>query len=62
MTVEDVVKALEKQTPQRVQNHAKVALGSDFGTCPRCEDDVVEDYAFCPTCGQAIDWSSGEDD
>lgn len=36
----------------------------DTWICPNCEDRYELDYeihAHCPTCGQAIDWSEGND-
>ena len=32
-----------------------------YHECPTCRSPYVDDN-YCPICGQAIDWSSGEDD
>lgn len=46
------IEALEKQIPKKKKKRNE---------CPECGYSYAfEEY--CPNCGQAIDWSSGEDD
>ncbi len=26
-------------------------------TCAKCDTTIEDDFAFCPYCGQALDWS-----
>lgn len=57
-------KALEKQIPKKPFRYKK---NEYFGIvhlfiCPNCqnemsEDTVIDEYEYCPECGQAIDWS-----
>lgn len=59
----NVVKALEKQVPQKPNwegdgySHGEMIY--DTWYCPNCDMSYEEDenYNYCPSCGQAIDWS-----
>lgn len=56
--------ALEKQIPKKVE------LTEDCCLCPCCNFDMMgvydftdyntKDPAYCPTCGQALDWGDSE--
>ncbi len=55
------IEALEKQIPKK-----PIKL-IDWGNnrCPCCgtlygEDGIMENYDYCPDCGQKIDWSDDE--
>ncbi|MBR4973615.1 MAG: hypothetical protein IKY45_04030 [Clostridia bacterium] len=59
-----VLNALEKQIPK------KVAFTFDACLCPNCRFDMMgvydftnddtKDPAYCPNCGQALDWGDCE--
>ena len=52
--------ALEKQIPKKPLDKTKSM--DDYGYCPNCRKiiDDYNDFNFCSTCGQAIDWSDEE--
>lgn len=59
---EDVAKiaisALEKQIPKKPIR----LLYYEVGDCPFCETTVyISEDGFCPSCGQALDWSETDD-
>lgn len=52
---ETAISALEKQIPAK----------PDDGDCPVCGEylsDGVNNFDYCPYCGQAIDWESEVED
>ena len=62
------IQALEKQVPKKVKREFITVNGCitcfETDVCPVCGNDFqIEDlgqtmyYAFCPDCGQALDWS-----
>ena len=52
LALDMAIEALEKQIPRKKKKRNE---------CPECGYSYAfEEY--CPYCGQAIDWSSGEDD
>ena len=53
--------AIEKQIPKKVSNITQEYNGN-YGECPNCKRVVCdfEDYQYCRSCGQAIDWSDTE--
>ena len=62
------VQALEKRIPKKVKREFITVNGCitcfETDVCPVCGNDFyIEDlgqtmyYAFCPDCGQALDWS-----
>ena len=62
------ISALEKQIPKKVKKEFVTVNGCitcfETDVCPVCGNDFyIEDlgqtmyYAFCPDCGQALDWS-----
>ena len=62
------ISALEKQVPKKVKREFVTVGGCitcfETDVCPVCGNDFyIEDlgqtmyYAFCPDCGQALDWS-----
>ena len=60
---DNVIKALEKQVPKkpiwkRGWHCDEMTTYSEWH-CPHCNDffRVDEMHLFCPSCGQAIDWS-----
>ena len=58
---------VDKVTPKKVVLHYKHHLGTAWGTfvsritCPSCnrrlKDKIPNNQLFCPTCGQALEWS-----
>lgn len=69
------IEALEKQIPKPVEfvTDYTWAIGNEQPICPVCESDVskivffpvdeveAKDVSYCEFCGQAIDWSEGDD-
>ena len=59
----NVIKALEKQVPKKPTWkrgwHCDEMTTYSEWHCPHCNDffRVDEMHLFCPSCGQAIDWS-----
>ena len=59
--VEEAIKALEKQVPKKIEyvsdGDAEDSLVCEY-RCPVCEEELYRCnyYAYCPYCGQAIDW------
>lgn len=55
------IKALEKQMPKKVENYTIDCYGYMIYDCecPSCKTEHKEMYpfAYCPHCGQALDWS-----
>lgn len=49
-----VVAALKKQIPKKPYHDDAVGVPNG---CPCCDTIVKPDEDFCPSCGQAIDWS-----
>lgn len=48
------VEVLEKQIPRKPIR----LLYHEVGDCPFCETTVyISEDGFCPSCGQALDWS-----
>ena len=65
--LELAIKAVEKQIPKKVKIQF-CGMGFKTDVCPTCGDDFYIDdlgqtmyYSFCPDCGQALDWSSGNE-
>lgn len=58
------ISALEKQIPKKPDYEGdgydeNGELIYDTWICPHCNHEYeveYEDYAFCPNCGQALDW------
>lgn len=50
------ISALEKQIPKKV---VVEGITKDVTCCPNCTE--VVDSAFCPECGQALDWEDEGD-
>ena len=58
---------IDKVTPKKVILHFKHHLGTAWGTyldrvnCPSCKrrlkERVPNNQAYCPKCGQKLDWS-----
>ena len=46
-----VINTFEKQLPKRP---APVSKGRYI--CPECVNMVIENFNFCPNCGQKINW------
>lgn len=52
------ISALEKQIPRKPIR----LLYHEVGDCPFCETTVyISEDKFCPSCGQALDWSDTDD-
>lgn len=60
--------ALGKQIPRKPERRTAVSYCDDdsvFFDCPICGETIDDEYEmsnydFCPSCGQAIDWSDIE--
>lgn len=56
------IEALEKQIPKKVVNFEKAC--DIYGKCPKCKEmfwiTEGDEFNYCPTCGQALDWSEEE--
>ena len=66
-TVEECREAVEKQNGKKPDyegdGYADGQLIYDTWICPNCEKRYevdYDDYAFCPDCGQKIDWKEKE--
>ena len=68
--LETVKSELEKMIPTQPRYEAdgyyNGALVYDMAYCPKCDHDFeynINDWGskFCPDCGQALDWSVGEE-
>ena len=65
--IDMAIKALEKQIPKKPlpTKGAADMLGANEplwgeGECPNCKHYIRLPHKYCPTCGQAIDWSEEE--
>lgn len=54
------LKALEKQVPKKVMYREFEMLGEQI-FCSECQHAVDDGTEYCPTCGQALDWSDEGD-
>ena len=53
---------LERATPKKsIPRYKKIYTSDieeyDSSDCPSCDLNLVDEYNFCPDCGQALDWS-----
>lgn len=64
------VDAIDKQVPMQPRyegdGYCDGELVYDMAYCPKCDHDFeynINDWGskFCPDCGQALDWSVGEE-
>lgn len=57
--LQTAMQALEKQIPKKpIRLPANHPFYYEVGDCPFCEESVyVAEGEFCPSCGQALDWS-----
>ena len=53
-SVEFAIKAMEKQEPMKPVKIDREHFITD--NCRMCEKTIVIENAYCPSCGQAIDW------
>ena len=63
-TVEECREAVEKQTAKKVIPIAyNAAIGTAVGECPECRTLPLRecDCAYCPNCGQKLDWSDAHE-
>lgn len=52
------LEAIDKQIPRKPIR----LLYHEVGDCPFCETTVyISEDKFCPSCGQALDWSDTDD-
>lgn len=57
----NVVDALRKQIPQKVNISLKGTTGWNTKChCPICCKDLFDGQKYCSNCGQLIDWGKGE--
>lgn len=57
-------KSVDKQKPQKVKRIS--VLTYEVVECPICQKEFVtkfhkDDYDYCPSCGQKLDWEVGND-
>jgi hypothetical protein len=51
------VRALEKQVPKMVNHEKTFWTYKHF--CPECSEQFkIENFKYCPHCGQRLDWSN----
>lgn len=56
--LQTAMQALEKQMPKKPIR----LLYHEVGDCPFCETTVyISEDGFCPSCGQALDWSDNDE-
>lgn len=62
------IQALEKQMPKKViwENEKNGKIYSfHWACCPNCGNELFDieigEFKFCPDCGQALDWSEGNE-
>lgn len=54
------IEALEKQIPHEVTHIGyNYSIGYHIGDC-KCGEMVRSLYAFCPDCGQKLEWEESE--
>ena len=53
-SVEFALEAMEKQDPMKPMKTDREHFITD--NCRMCEKTIVIENAYCPSCGQAIDW------
>lgn len=46
----------ERPTPPKIVKVEGVALFGAYIGCPACETQVVRSFAYCPSCGQHLEW------
>ncbi len=53
--------AIEKQIPKKPSDTLTISGVSRYksGNC-KCGTAILQIYKYCPSCGQAIDWSEEE--
>lgn len=69
-TLKSLLESREKQTPKKPDLEGdgygdNGVLIYDTWICPccgKCYEIDYEEYDYCPNCGQAIDWSVGNED
>ena len=69
-TIQEAIKALEKQIPKKVNNLSeiylefgvgkKIKVGA-YGNCPNCNYNIDIVGKYCTRCGQKLDWSEEND-
>lgn len=57
-----VMAALERQLPKKCVglNLDSGRVDDDFSCCPNCNRILIEDYLYCPKCGQRIEQGDEE--
>ena len=51
-----------KQTAKKVIPIAyNAAIGTAVGECPECRTFPLRECAYCPNCGQKLDWSDAHE-
>lgn len=67
----EIKEAIDKQTPQKPLE-VTALRHTAWGLCPRCKGGPISSgklspnvvfnrWAYCPDCGQALDWSVWEE-
>lgn len=69
-TIQEAIKALEKQIPKKVNNLSEIYLEFGvgkkikvgvYGNCPNCNYNIDIVGKYCTRCGQKLDWSEEND-
>ena len=55
--IEIIDEALEKQTPMKPMQPEMDIFGGAVTPCGYCGEELQRIYAYCPWCGQRINWS-----
>ena len=64
-TIQEAIKALEKQIPKKVNNLSEIYLEFGvgkkikvgvYGNCPNCNYNIDIVGKYCTRCGQKLDW------
>lgn len=65
MMMKKAISELEYRVPKKPEvrhiSLADVPACPTWPACPTCMKILKEEYDYCPTCGQAIDWPDQEE-
>ena len=62
VAIDEAIEALEKQIPKKPSTDGTYTV-EDIMQCPSCNGFVLyhKGISYCEKCGQAIDWTEGEE-